>query len=593
MSEEKKPLSDKIKKLLFEISVRPSDKSTKWQGRRSILATFVLWFIWLFRVLSILQWVKKAYRYIGEKKARSSHSITNSNNQRKFYKEFKVTKDKNATRIDVPPYIPEIYFLAWLLLFTIFKITGVNGIIIYGLCYYYIFETFVWILYYTIFRRFFEEEYTIYHSLEYFLPLIVIFPTQALALSILYSISFNTTILAILGNGTDQLPTYVNVVSILYGALVIGLVVGKFPEETIKKSEIKVHIIGDGNVVTERLLPALKNASYDEDEIAIYDTDKVASDKRKENVFYGTDDEIIKEITSKAEKDSIIFISSPSSTHVGYLEKLVKKTKSLVVCEKPICIDLEDLKIVEKLNDDPKYRDRIFYLSYYLLEKALPLNYFYGRDIRYARYLNIDGEIDKTRELLGNPKEVEIKLLEGSDNRILKDDGGQYFETLIHNVLMASLICNPIGNNNWKAEKPVRKDFETEMNILYHQNYGNSTDKLNEKSKLWNEINTNIHLYQKKNCSEVNRTAAIRYEHGNVDVDIDTGILTAKLSGEQDRAVKIAIKQEYKADKYSIQVDLVRRAALGEFVPEGVDWGKRQIEALKWMIDNQTPTSEK
>ena len=144
------------KTILSKISTRPSPNALKWAGQEvSILSNILLWTLWACRVMSLLQIAKLIYRKIV--------TVLHVG-----------TTDKNATRPNVPPMFCEIYFIMWALVFGIGYFLGWQSKFLDALAYYYLFESFVWLLYYTVFRRFYEENYSIYHEMEYFSVVILL-----------------------------------------------------------------------------------------------------------------------------------------------------------------------------------------------------------------------------------------------------------------------------------------------------------------------------------------------------------------------------------------------------------------------------------
>ena len=540
-------MSDQRIKFNFsKLSTKPSKDAMVWLGNRSVLATILLWCIYICRYLSVLQIVKECYRYIAQKKKSA-------------------TKDNDATRVNVPPILPEIYFICWLAVFAVLKILAINSFVIRIMGYYYLFETFIWIIYYSIFRRFFEENYSIYHVLEYLLPLLVIFPTQALSISIIYDLKFGQAILAILGNAKDNIPNGINVMGILYAAIVIGLLVDRFPDEKIKKSEgYPVLIIGNGDVVNNRLVPALKRTHYTNKEIVKYDIGKEKDNKTEtEECFcFESNDAIIGNIRTVSGENSIIWISCPAKDHVEYLKGLVTQQNKLIVCEKPICTSEEDLASVRNLNSTEQ-RNKIFYLSYYLLEKALPFYYFCVDNKKYLPYLECKGDLILAKNLLGKLKTLSVSIVEGPDSRDLVGSGGHLFETFIHNLLLASLICGT--PENWDIDDANRKGDQITLKANYK--------------------GINIVLNQEKNRSRCERKVQLVYQNGQIDMDIDQGKMT--IACEEMETIEMSIKEEYYAAKYAIQEDLVYRVASGECLPNEVDGLFHQMEVLDWLIKNQ------
>ena len=143
------------------VSTRPNRVSWKWKGGSSYIALTLLYAMYLGRLLSLLQWVKYFYRTIVRRMGRAS-------------------VDKASKRVNVPSCVVEVYFLLWLgLLLLLPK----SCCFTQALSAYFIFESYVWILYYYFFRRFFEERYAIMHTLEYIVILPVMIVSQALAVA--------------------------------------------------------------------------------------------------------------------------------------------------------------------------------------------------------------------------------------------------------------------------------------------------------------------------------------------------------------------------------------------------------------------------
>jgi len=162
------------------------------------------------------------------------------------------------------------------------------------------------------------------------------------------------------------------------------------------------------------------------------------------------------------DKSEIFFVEVPPQYHLHYLELLLSAKTSLIALEKPACIDPYDLRrFYEIMASD--YANNIFLISYYLLEKMLPLTYLFTRREYYLKYLT--GDIEKAKQLhssAGNIKSIEISIIEKEDNRSWASDL-QWYETMIHPLIIASNIldCTP---DRWQILK-----FESD-NILISRN---------------------------------------------------------------------------------------------------------------------------
>ncbi len=226
-----------IKSLLDSISTRPNKSSWEWKGSASILSFILLYAIYLLRLLSVLQISKRIYRFF----------VTQINNY---------SIDKESKRVNVPPLFVEVYYILFaFLLFTLPPEWKWSSYI----CVYYMIESSVWVVYYHVLRRFYEEKYAIMHTLEYFVLLPVIILTQGRCISIIEKIPISQAFGYIL-NPVQDAPIYASILNILYIAVVLGIIISMLPSEQIKEKNTKkydISILGSGNVVMNRLIPAL------------------------------------------------------------------------------------------------------------------------------------------------------------------------------------------------------------------------------------------------------------------------------------------------------------------------------------------------
>jgi len=535
---------------LEKISTRPRDLSYTWVGHTSVLSYILLWVIWLCRVFSLLQWVKIIYRTTV-----------------KFLQ--RATVDKGSKRINVPPIVVELYYVFWGVFLSVIYLCGGRNIWYSILSGYFIFESFVWILYYAIFRRFYEENYKIHHVLEYFVVIILILPLQAIAYANVLDIEFMATLLGILGVSTVDNCALIGVFSVIYQAIVIGIIISSFPMENTKvavrteERPAKSIIIGCGDVVKKRLFPALKSDNV----VSIYDivTSDIQDESLKVNVL-DCEEKIVSAIKEELSDDSIVWIATPSYAHIFYLEKLLKmKDNALIVVEKPITVLKSELENIKMIIEDTEKRKRIFFLSYYILEKALPLYYLVKNNSIYIKYLKMHN-VSFCLANMGRMKSVYVKIYEGKDDRKwVKEYGGQECDTFLHNVLVASLFVglpSSWDKIEWKKE----------------------TDKIHLSAR-WNEVD--ICLEQAKNVEEekCSRYAMIQYQRGTVKMDFETQTLTIN-NTELGEKGTISVRDEYKG-KYAIQTDLVKRVYDKEVSCEEADGLYHQIECIEWLLESK------
>ena len=546
------------KTILSKISTRPSPNALKWAGQEvSILSNILLWTLWACRVLSLLQIAKLIYRKIV--------TVLHVG-----------TTDKNATRPNVPPMFCEVYFILWALVFGVGYFLQWQSKLMDALAYYYLFESFVWLLYYTVFRRFYEENYSIYHEMEYFSVVILLVPTQAFAFTNLFDMPFGSVLISLMGAGGDSVPLPMKLFGTLFSAIVIGMIITAFPAERVKKEKktYRLRIIGNGDVVKKRMYPALLATDATPDSIKIYDLgDPVGSTDTL--CLRSSETSLTREIERDLDGKSVVFVATPSYAHIGYLKALLSTKAGLIVMEKPITSKREELSEVEALLSDGDIRDRLFFLSYYILEKALPLTYLVSDNEAYAKYLDIDDKqsLHNWRLRLGALKNVTVDIVEGEDNRPWTYDpahGGHLVETFIHNVLIATLLCGL--PTTWDNVNLKEQPSHIHLTATSH--------------------NTKIALSMTKNAPEEKkkRTAVFSFAHGEITLNFED--CSAKVYFEDlDKTTRLSVKQRY-STKYHVQMDMVKSVATGEHLSDGLDGLLNQIPVLRWLLDLSDASSQ-
>lgn len=431
-------------------------------------------------------------------------------------------------------------------------------------------------MYYAIFRRFFEENYSIYHVLEPLTIILLIIPTQAIAISNVYSnISFSTAILVLIGNDDGNIPLLYNILGAVYVAIVISIIISNLPIESIKSTRVNHLVIGNGDVVKYRLLPALTDLG--EKEIIVF---KKNADELELPDYHANILSSYKDLKQHINENSVIWISTPSNAHVKYLTNCIQSIAKLIVVEKPITDNIKDLDLVCDIINDSKKRNKLFFLSYYLLEKALPLIYFKRRNNIYRKYLYFDNEAEilKWSEKQEKLLEISVVIIEGEDKRSWTfEKNGQIIETFIHNVLIATEFCglpDTWGNCNINSNTP--KSFDKPLEIAI-----NSIKQ-----------GTKIHLILKKNEMRENckRYAKLIYQTVEIYADFDSEEVSIKTKDGLCIG-NISVKNEFK-QKYSIQTDLVKRCYLDEIKPNEADGLFSQCDVLRWLINQRNKISK-
>ena len=220
----KKKPSEFIKRL----ATFPGRHNYNWQGGYSLFTCLILYTITFFRAISCLQLCKQIYR-----------SLCSSG------------KDIKSKRPNVSPIFQEVYFIIWMIVLLFQLFVGERNILFYGLDVYFLIESLTWIMYYSFFRRFYEENYSIYHVLEHLPIILILIPLQAIAYTFASSeetVGWKNIFTVLLGQASENTVLF-SFVGFMYSAIVISMILSMFPSENIKKGNPDTIIIGIFNSI--------------------------------------------------------------------------------------------------------------------------------------------------------------------------------------------------------------------------------------------------------------------------------------------------------------------------------------------------------
>lgn len=574
-------LFERLCKGANKISTPPNRSSYYWRESISFLSLVVLYAIYIERLISLLQIGKYFYR-----------------------RWHPSSKDPASKRPNVPSWVVELYYFMVVVFLTI-VVLNLNEFpcLLKAFAYYLFIDSTVWVLYYFFFRRFYEEKYAIMHSLEYIVVLPLVILSQAMEIHIItdwkYSIGESVSMLINPNVGT---PVPILLVSVLYVAVIFGLIISNLPLENIKeKGDYHYHmlVIGYGDVVKKRLRKALwahfynlKNKLYFN--VAYYDPKTIGDDyykkpfRRLHENFYHLDDSTERtreDFKKDILRSNIVWIATPPSNHFKYLERYCR-TNPLVVIEKPATVyrkEFEAIKTIRQVG-----QDNVFYLSYYTLEKALPLTYLYRPLDFYEKYLDFHGK--KREELLaafsslGRVKRIDVEMIEGTDPRdwaFRQEEGGQLFETFIHPLCISRLVLGSLPPAGRLPGIKTIKDAEGRIVDISLNSVFAGCD---------------INLHMQKEADKKSRSATLEYDNGLIMMDMDMRKLTMKQKGVT--IAQISIKEPFNKDykkeeffgeeyhsEYAVQLDMVMRCFGDKIVPSSVDCSDIQFDALDWLFE--------
>jgi len=557
----------------------PGEWNYNWQGGYSIIVFLILHIVTFFRSVSLLQLGKYLYR---------RHHTNN--------------KDVGSNRANVPPIFQEVYYILWIIFLVMQLETGWFNELVFGLDIYFIIESLTWILYYSVFRRFFEERYSIYHVLEHLPLVLMLIPMQAVAYARVVShqnpdLTWKDVLVVMLGQAENNLILF-SCIGFLYSAIVISMILSMFPTENVKRGNPDTIIVGAGDVVKCRLLPAMlrrmqRIPENKRGKIRIYDLksgEQISSwEEEQVNTMWGAlhlpKEEKIHSVfdlinSKNPAGEQVSWICTPSDTHWYYLE-LLRGRSEFVVVEKPITSRIDELERYREFIES-EYRNQTFFLSYYLLEKALPLTFLARPRRLYLKYLsgydkdgnqildekrsqNMIGECYERYLGGGEVRRFSMTIIEKSETRKLPR-GGQLVETFMHNCIIASLFAGLPSTWTDVHFKSLRDD-SIEM-IARGRN------------------RMSIHLLlQKDSRKQQEQSAEILMENNGklMRIQADLTKKNAVIYAEKEE-FSFGVKEQF-LGKYDVQCAMVYDCFENGVRTAEVDGLYNQIETLEWLMN--------
>ncbi|WP_126756693.1 hypothetical protein [Aliidiomarina taiwanensis] len=416
-----------------------------------------------------------------------------------------------------------------------------------------LFESVMWVLYYMLLRILIEKHLSIFNEAEYFIALPFVLATQLFFLASILGVSVSE-VLAIAMNlnfieykttGIQQLA--IGTFGYIYTALIIANIINLIPAIPVGRRP-NITIVGAGDVVRYRMLPALlANKLYLPSQIAIV-SDGIEGDFLQQLKKDGVTFEEVKPNLNAAEKiqevikfikkrSSYAVVATPTASHLGYVAALAKEGIVFGI-EKPLAATASELAMFQKNGNSLMQNGFLF--SYYWLEKALPLNYFFSLNPQYQRFLDItvtNASEQRTvdadalaylRIQLGKLKSADIVFLEGKDSRewsLLKETGGLFFETLIHPVtLLNHVLEQPLHLSELEADWYLLDNLPNELNSKVRKLNDFGATYVSLRSKVGADCA--IQVCVGKYMPTKTRSMKLTFEHGSLHMDLDARVCT-------------------------------------------------------------------
>lgn len=362
---------------------------------------------------------------------------------------------------------------------------------------------------------------------------------------------------------------------------------------------MRILVLGSGDVVRHRLLPALLSTCAG-GELPIRELTSIrlisADPAPPPLPTHATLDVSWGSLTSIARGNELksadaVIVATPSFVHVPYLRQ-VAAAGLLMAMEKPLTCLPHELPMVEELAHSGAF-GRVFCLSYYVLEKALPLLCLFEQRSKRRTFLpfitfeSAGGEPLSNDDLIaldvtqvsGRLRHIRVVLQEGptGEGRAwsdLRQHGGQLLETFLHAALMADRIAGPCTSwdGAWKHRwHPTRPEAGPVWSSFRGRN-GSVSLQLDAGKYLPD--------------AQCRREAELVFEHGRILCDFGQRSLTLE---SPSLSLRGGIRAGW--SNYQIQMRLFERflAAGGMAAVPRYDGFDGQIRVLQWLMQALEP----
>jgi predicted dehydrogenase len=569
------------KRISDDVATRPTSSAFVWGGRLSPIPLVAFYGIHYLRLASPLQWIKFVTR-----RRIAARPTTN-------------------LRPDFPSAFTEWYFLCVLALSIIAYVQrahlaqagDVAGFVLLLVEWVLLVETNVWIVYYLLLRGFLETRYTIFHPAEYLLTFPVVIAIVGLLGALITGRDLNVLLVEAVGNPEkgDSIGVGVAVAALFYFGVAITVVLSSHPGIKTRTPQTLV-IVGAGDVTINRTLPGLLALGYSRDDIMVVTVDEASEGdratiaKRAARLLVTAPEQVMQ---TSLRGGAPTIIASPTFAHFRQLVQLASADMRFAV-EKPIVSSRSERDI---LRSEPGLMSNGFALSYYTLEKALPLTYIMNPLPVYRRFLASEpaslldsAELTSLKERLGPLVSVDVELLEGvtrsprGEKRLWTELPGTlrpFVETTVHPLLVIRHVTGAakpewtrclIGRYTPRAEE-IRAAVGQEIAPTWIVAEGH----INRA-----RIRVNVGKYVPE--EQTRRKAVFDYARGRIECDFDERSARILLGDVDHGKVRIDVESaggRFKTN-YAVLMSLFMEFSLNGWGAVRFDDFTRQLDALDW-----------
>ena len=363
------------------------------------------------------------------------------------------------------------------------------------------------------------------------------------------------------------------------------------PEFNRHASDRPIMIIGAGEIVWNRLVPALLLSGYKPDRIVIRTTG-LAEDFAAAPGIFGIEcsidsaDAIIEAID--AWRGNVV-IATPPCAREKYLRRC-SKTRLRFVVEKPLFAP----QWLSSSSDATlgKIMSNGFALSYYTLEKALPLTAIIGFHPEHLRLVHISGAtVEELREGMartGALVDCSIRIMEGAERSATGNgrrdwmeqptQGGLLFDFFSHTAAILHMLIGGLAALEIKSvtlgrsEEAGQGSQPTSFDVSAH--HGSARIRLAAAKYVRDEA--------------VDRSMVALFENGRIECSFDERSCMIDMPGVRAR---VALRREL-GENYGALIALSRRFLEHGWMGEArYDDFAGQVAALRWLrrLDMDTP----
>ncbi|HET9832645.1 MAG TPA: hypothetical protein VFP91_13070 [Vicinamibacterales bacterium] len=348
-------------------------------------------------------------------------------------------------------------------------------------------------------------------------------------------------------------------------------------------------IVGAGDVVANRLLPALLDSHSlpSPADIVVFTidaSDSLLSQLAAAGVDVHVRDEarIVDEVIARG---APVVIATPSDAHLRYLYAIAPAHIRCAV-EKPLTSVATEVDELERRT--PDLASTFFALSYYGLEKALPLAFFLNPRREFDPFLEYDGTtpLDELRTKLGALRSVRIDLLEGPERSPTgvrrawtEAGGGLAFETLIHPLILARKFARYV-HAPWREFLPsIRQGRFAQAAV------GGSITFLRLDGAL-DGVEVTLTAGKYVQPPSLRRGGVAVFDGGTMRFDFDE--MAATITTSAGRCGHLRVRSRY-AGKYRVQTALMLQFFAAGWPPgsERFDDLFDQMDVLTWLHDRR------